>query len=458
MNKGKILKVFIVFFMIVADMIVIKFVGSNTRDNMTVQIEMTADQVQQCQMFYMENDRWSEENSVIQDYKVADTTQILSFCVPQDSEKLRLDFGKAMSDITITGIQVKYKSNIMKCDLGRIYETREENLIAESIFSENKIYLKTEDNDPYIVIELEKEIYSEIDRIQKKMVILKNIGFIICIDLVFLLILIKFEEVVDFAYNIVVNYKLLFNLGKNDFKTKYAGSYFGIIWAFIQPIVTILVYWFVFQVAFNGGPVDGCPYVLWLMAGLIPWFFFQDTLQSTTNSLIEYSYLVKKVVFNVRIIPLVKIISAFYVHVFFVFILIFIYIISGYGLGIQAIQIIYYSFCMVMFTIALSYLTSAMVIFFRDLGQIIGIVLQIGIWLTPIMWNYKTVSNPILKLVLQLNPMFYIVNGYRESLITKGWIWNNPNMTIYFWLLTICLMLVGCSIFNKLKIHFADVL
>lgn len=458
MNKKKILRVFIVFFMILADIVVVKFVGSNTRDNMAVQIEMTADQVQQCQMFYMENDRWSEENSAIQDYNAANTTQILSFSVPQGSQKLRLDFGNVMSDITITGIQVKYKSDIIECDLEKIYESREENFITKSIFSENRIYLKTGDDDPYIVMELEKEIYSEIDSIQRKMGILKNIGFIICIDMVLLLVLIKLDEIADFIYNIVVNYRLLFNLGKNDFKTKYAGSYFGIIWAFIQPLVTILVYWFVFQVAFNGGPVDGCPYVLWLMAGLIPWFFFQDALQSATNSLIEYSYLVKKVVFNVRIIPLVKIISTFYVHVFFVLILILIYVISGYGLGIQAIQIIYYSFCMVMFTIALSYLTSAMVIFFRDLSQIIGIVLQIGIWLTPIMWNYKTVSSPVLKLVLQLNPMFYIVNGYRESLITKGWIWNNPNMTIYFWLLTICLMLVGCNIFNKLKIHFADVL
>lgn len=74
------------------------------------------------------------------------------------------------------------------------------------------------------------------------------------------------------------NRKLVFSLAKNDFKTKYAGSYFGTIWAFIQPIVTICVYWFVFGLALRNGSDKGVPFVLWLIAGLIPWFFFQEGL------------------------------------------------------------------------------------------------------------------------------------------------------------------------------------
>ncbi len=68
--------------------------------------------------------------------------------------------------------------------------------------------------------------------------------------------------------------KLIINLAKNDFKVKYAGSYFGVFWAFFQPIIQILIFWFVFQVGFQAGPVKGYPYVLWLIAGIIPWFFF----------------------------------------------------------------------------------------------------------------------------------------------------------------------------------------
>lgn len=70
--------------------------------------------------------------------------------------------------------------------------------------------------------------------------------------------------------------KLIFELAKNDFKTRYAGSYLGMFWAFIQPFMTIAVYWFVFEVGFRSGSrPDGTPFILWLTCGMIPWFFFQ---------------------------------------------------------------------------------------------------------------------------------------------------------------------------------------
>ena len=119
------------------------------------------------------------------------------------------------------------------------------------------------------------------------------------------------------------NRKLILSLAKNDFKTKYAGSYLGIIWAFIQPIVTVLVYWFVFQKGLKAAGMNTktgveVPYVLWLISGLVPWFFFQDALSTGTNALLEYSYLVKKVVFKISILPIVKIISSLFVHCFFI--------------------------------------------------------------------------------------------------------------------------------------------
>ena len=103
------------------------------------------------------------------------------------------------------------------------------------------------------------------------------------------------------------NRRLVMKLAKNDFKTRYAGSYFGTIWAFVQPVVTILVYWFVFSVGFRSNTDElGIPFVLYLVAGIVPWFFFSDALSGGTNALIEYNYLVKKVVFNISVLPVVK--------------------------------------------------------------------------------------------------------------------------------------------------------
>ena len=156
-------------------------------------------------------------------------------------------------------------------------------------------------------------------------------------------------------------------LAKNDFKTRYAGSYLGIVWAFIQPVITILVYWFVFSVGFRSGTGDlGVPFVLYLVAGIVPWFFFQDALIGGTNSMLEYNYLVKKVVFNISVLPVVKIISAMFVHVFFVLFTIILYAAYGRMPDIYYLQLIYYTGCVFILVLGLSYATSAIVIFFRD--------------------------------------------------------------------------------------------
>ena len=255
------------------------------------------------------------------------------------------------------------------------------------------------------------------------------------------------------------NRKLVLSLAKNDFKTKYAGSYLGIVWAFIQPIVTILVYWFVFSVGLKAGTVSDYPFVLYLVSGIVPWFFIQDALNGGTNALIEYNYLVKKVVFKISILPIVKIISALFVHVFFVAFALILCACYGYTPSLYTLQIIYYSVCTFLFVLGLVYATSAIVIFFRDLTQIISIFLQVGVWLTPIMWDINMLSShPWLIKLFKLNPMYYVVTGYRDSMLGHIGIWNHASWTIYFWVVTILLFGLGSVIFKRLKPHFADVL
>ena len=253
------------------------------------------------------------------------------------------------------------------------------------------------------------------------------------------------------------NRRLIFKLAKNDFKTRYAGSYLGIVWAFIQPIVTVLVYWFVFQVGLRSGNVGDFPFVLWLIAGLVPWFFFSEAWNSGTNALIEYSYLVKKVVFKISILPVIKVLSALFVHLFFILFTLVLYSCYGYFPDLYTLQIFYYTGCMIVLTLALSYMTSALVIFFRDLTQIISIILQVGVWMTPIMWQITILPEKI-RFIFELNPMYYIVCGYRDALINKVWFWENARLTVWFWVCTLFLLAVGTWVFKKLKIHFADIL
>ena len=108
--------------------------------------------------------------------------------------------------------------------------------------------------------------------------------------------------------------RLIWKLAKNDFKKRYAGSYLGFLWALVQPVVTVLMYWIVFDKVFQtraqmvASGVE-VPYVLHLTAGLVPWFYFSEAITNGTNALLEYSYLVKKVVFNISILPIIKLYS-----------------------------------------------------------------------------------------------------------------------------------------------------
>ena len=252
---------------------------------------------------------------------------------------------------------------------------------------------------------------------------------------------------------------LIWKLAKNDFKKRYAGSYLGAVWAMVQPVVTVAMYYVVFDLIMGTGKsmVPDKPYVLFLTAGLVPWFYFSEALNSGTNALLEYNYLVKKVVFKISVLPIIKIIAATFIHVFFAVVLLVIAACYGYFPTIYTIQMVYYSFCLFIFVLGLCYTTCAVMVFFKDIGQIISILLQIGMWATPILWDISGLS-PTVQMFVKINPLVYIVNGYRSAIFEKTWFFEDFYSTMYFWIFTVVIFSVGALVFKRLKVHFADVL
>ncbi|QSZ40929.1 ABC transporter permease [Sulfurimonas aquatica] len=260
-----------------------------------------------------------------------------------------------------------------------------------------------------------------------------------------------------FLKDIFKNKRLLLDLAKNDFKSRYMANYLGILWAFIQPAAMIGIFWFVFQVGFKSMPVDNFPFILWLMAGMIPWFFIAESLQTGTNAILSNSFLVKKIVFRVSLLPIVQIISALTVHLFFILFLFGMFLYYGYMPTIYWLQIPYYLFCTIIFVLGISWMTSSIVVFFKDLGQFITIIIQFGFWLTPIFWSIKILPEKYHHLI-QYNPAFYIIEGYRDSLIYNTWFWEKINLSVQYWIVTFVFFFAGAVVFRKLRPHFADVL
>lgn len=271
------------------------------------------------------------------------------------------------------------------------------------------------------------------------------------------------KRLVQLPVELWQNRSLIWKLSRNDFKKRYAGSYMGAVWGFAQPLVTVLMYYLVFDKIFGNKAVElrggvEVPFVLFITAGLVPWFFFSEAISQGTMSLIEYSYLVKKVVFKISILPVIKVVAASFSHIFFLVLAVLLACIYGYFPSVYLVQILYYGACLCVLALAMSYTTCAVVVFFRDLSQIISIAIQIGMWATPILWSLDAIHNRTAVTLLGLNPLVYIVNGYRDAIYGRRWFFEDIGATLYFWAVTVVLFLIGTVIFKKLKVHFADVI
>lgn len=251
--------------------------------------------------------------------------------------------------------------------------------------------------------------------------------------------------------------KVIWQLAKNDCKARFAASGLGMTWAFLQPLLNILVIWFVFQVGFKSIPVENVPFIVWYIPAFLSWNFFSESVSQSTNSLLEYSYLLKKVNFKVIIIPLIKVVSAAIVHMAFILFIILVNLFYGRMPTIYFLQMLYYFWCAFCLSASIGWLLSAIAVFIKDISNLIAVILQIGFWMTPLFWDPSSMT-PVVHMLLKFNPMYYVCVGYRESIVSSIPFWQHPLQTLYFWALVLIIFCLGSRLFVKLKPHFDDVL
>ena len=250
---------------------------------------------------------------------------------------------------------------------------------------------------------------------------------------------------------------LIVSMAKREVATKYVGSLLGFVWTFINPLIMIFVFWVVFSVGFRVQPMKDVPFVVWLTAGMAAWFLFADIVNGSAGVIVANAHLIKKTLFHSQILPIIKLVSCLITHSVFLSVLIGLILFQKMPFSLYYFQFLYYLLCMVVLAIGLGWAVSALNVFIRDIGQIVGVVLQMGFWATPIFWDINMMP-PNIQIIFKLNPMFYIVQGYRESFIYFSPFWKHPYQTLYFWLVATIIFVGGALIFKKLKSQFADVL
>lgn len=260
-----------------------------------------------------------------------------------------------------------------------------------------------------------------------------------------------------FLIDIYAKRAIIYELAKRDFQNQYMGSYLGFLWVYLQPLIFILILYIVFQFGFRAGSTTDLPYAIYLISGIIPWMYFSENLRVASNVLIEYEYLIHDADFRHSVLPTVKLLSAIVPHFFFILLAVIIVWIHGFAPSAYTLQVFYYLFAMIMLLLGLGWMTSSTNLFVSDVSNIVSIIIQFGFWMTPIVWDVNMIPQKY-QWIIKLNPVFYIVCGYRDSLIYNIPFWHHPIETLYFWCFTLLALFFGITVFGKLRPQFAEVI
>jgi len=248
-------------------------------------------------------------------------------------------------------------------------------------------------------------------------------------------------------------FELLMNLTRREVMGRYSQSLFGVGWAIAQPLATMIVFTLVFSRLAN--IESDAPYPVFAYAGLVPWFFFLNSVNSGTMSLIQYRNIVTKTYFPREIIPLAQICSRLLdlaAAATLVAVLVAYYRMTVTGWVLMVVPLFS---LLVAFTIAVTLLTSAVNVFYRDVNPVVQIGLQLWLFVTPIAYPLSKVP-PAWRGWIALNPLSGVIEGFRSAVVygrEPDWQLLTLSAT------TTAIMLVASFVlFKRLDKYFADVI
>jgi teichoic acid transport system permease protein len=258
---------------------------------------------------------------------------------------------------------------------------------------------------------------------------------------------------------LIENKNIIFNLAKYELKIKYAGNSLGSVWLFLNPLIQTGLYWFVFGMGIrNNRPMDGgIPFLVWMLAGLIPWFYISACISMGANSIHGRLSMASKMNFPLSIIPVYIIFSQLVIHLIMVFLIFISMILFNVGFqGLSILEMLYTITASTIFVIGLSYITSTLSSIASDFRLLIPHITRFIFFLSPIMWS--PTGPHWFRIAIRINPVFYLIQRYRNSFIYSNINSINPLYSLYFWVVMISILLLGTKLHVKFRRELIDYL
>ena len=248
---------------------------------------------------------------------------------------------------------------------------------------------------------------------------------------------------------------LIQSLVVRDLKARYRGSVLGVFWSFINPLLLLLVYSFVFEHVLNQRGSGFKQYELFLFCGLLPWTWFSSSLLESSGVLISGGNLIKKVLFPAEILPIVTVLANM-VHFFFGLV-----ILAGFMLWwrwpVNPAELAWFPVVVLIqliLTLGFALILSALTVHFRDLRDILSNLMTFWFFATPIIYSYLTMSGWQLKL-LQFNPFTHLAITYQEILYFDGPV-GHGRWLLVLGAISVAFFMFGYFVFDRLRDTFAE--
>ncbi|RYL93008.1 ABC transporter permease [Sporolactobacillus sp. THM7-4] len=261
----------------------------------------------------------------------------------------------------------------------------------------------------------------------------------------------------------ISSFYLIRRLSLYELKSENNNNYLGMLWEIINPMIQIGIYWLVFGNLMGNHrlvPLSGhrIPYVWWLISGIFVWFFINPSIVTGGRSIYSRIRFIAKMNFPMSTIPSYVIFAKFYQHLTLTAIVMVILQFAGYPVTIKIIQLPYFMFATLAFLISVTLITSTLTTIVRDLQQVLVSIMRMMIYLTPFLWTPDRLP-AFLHPIMLANPMYYIAEGYRASLLGLSWYGlDHIKYTVYFWAFVIIAFMFGSMIHLKFRDHFVDYL
>ena len=262
----------------------------------------------------------------------------------------------------------------------------------------------------------------------------------------------------SFVHKIYIQRGLIRSFVVRDLKARYVGSFMGLFWSVIHPIVLLVSYYFVFRIILGQKPPADSgttSYALFLFCSILPWLFFQDSLQRSSGIIMDNANLVTKTLFPSEILPLVVLLSSLVNHLIgFAILLCIIFFVLG-KVAIFILFVPVYLFLLMLFTLGVSWFVSSLNVFVRDVSQVLAVILTFWFWFTPIFYAPSRFPQKI-SILLRLNPLAHVVTGYRDCLLRMRM--PDLNVLAILAVASLAVFIAGGLFFRKTKREFVDIL